>query len=80
MNKLAAMTRTVDAVLDQVYGGKENAAAALGVVKTAPYNWLSWGHFPLRVALKISREAKEKGIDLPLEEIPVLDNKPGDAA
>lgn len=68
--------RTVITILDDVYGGKENAAVALEVGKTAPYNWLSWGHFPLRVALKISRAAKDKGIDLPLEEIPVLQEKP----
>lgn len=73
--------RTVDAILDQVYGGKSAAAAALQLPsKNSPWNWAASGYFPALIAIKISLEAKEKGIDLPLNEIPVLDNKPGDAA
>lgn len=67
--------RTVKAVMDDVYGDQESAASALGVVKTAPYNWLKLGHFPVRVAVRIASDAKDKGLDLPLEVIPHLDNK-----
>lgn len=67
--------RTVEAVLDAVYGGKEAAASRLGVVKSAPWNWRKLGHFPARVAIQISHDASEKGLDLPLEEIPVLKKK-----
>jgi hypothetical protein len=71
--------RTVEAILEQVYGGKREAAGALKAKINAPWNWRKWGHFPLKVAVQISRDAEEKGIELPLEEIPVIGNKPGDA-
>lgn len=64
--------KTVSAVLDEVYGGRVPAAKALGVVKSAPSNWLKWGHFPAHVAIKISQDAASKNIELPLDAIPVL--------
>ncbi len=64
--------KSVGDVLDEVYGGRVPAAKALGVVKSAPSNWLKWGHFPAHVAIKISQDAANKRITLPLESIPVL--------
>lgn len=63
--------QTVDAILDMVYGGKKEAALALGAKNNSPWNWRKTGHFPLLVAIKISEHAQAKGIDLPLAEIPV---------
>ena len=67
--------RTVDEILEQVYGSGAEAASALGVLKTAPYNWKKWGHFPARIAIQIFMEAKRKRIALSLAEIPTLENK-----
>jgi hypothetical protein len=62
--------QSVDAILNKVYGGKAQAHAALGGSRSSPWNWAKNGHFPAAVAIKISLDAKERGIDLALDEIP----------
>lgn len=64
--------KTVGEILDGVYGGRVPAANALGVVKSAPSNWLKWGHFPAHVAIQIAQDAAAKNIELPVDTIPVL--------
>lgn len=68
--------RTVEAVLEVVYGSDQKVAAqSLGVKPNAPWNWLKAGHFSANAAIKIAEDAREKGVDLPLSEIPTLDKK-----
>jgi hypothetical protein len=67
--------QSVDEILTSVYGGKAKAHAALGGARSNPWNWAKNGHFPAAVAIKISLDAKERGIELPLEEIPTLDKR-----
>lgn len=72
--------RTVEAVLEAVYGtpqkdATKKAADSIGVKRHAPWNWLKLGHFSANAAIKIAEDAKEKGVDLLLSEIPTLDKK-----
>ena len=64
--------RSVTEILDTVYGGKAEASAALSRNKSSPWNWERAGVFPAPVAIQISLDAKDRGIDLPLDEIPTL--------
>jgi hypothetical protein len=76
-----AVMKTVEAILEAVYGGKEAAASRFDVVKSAPFNWRKWGHFPARIAIQISEDARQKGMDIPLADIPVMKKKrPGVSA
>lgn len=68
--------QSVSDILEQVYGGREQARAALGRNKSSPSNWKKAGRFPLRVAIQISQDAKARGIDLELDAIPTLDSVP----
>lgn len=67
--------QSVEAILDKVYGGKAKAHAALGGSKSSPWNWVKAGHFPPHVAIQISLDAKDRGIELPIGEIPTIKNR-----
>lgn len=67
--------QSVDEILTKVYGGKSEAAVALGGSRSSPWNWAKSGHFPADVAIQISLDAKERSIELPLEEIPTYKNR-----
>lgn len=72
--------RTVDEILDAVYGTKTKAALALGVVRSAPWNWRKWGYFPRAIAFQIAKDANAKGVPLEIGEIPVSTANAGAAA
>lgn len=63
--------KTVDEILDAVYGGKPQAAIALKKKRTAPWNWRTRGFFPKAVAFAILEDASKKGLMLALSDIPV---------
>lgn len=65
--------QSVETILNKVYGGKAGAHAALGGAKSSAWNWSKAGYFPASVAIKIAIDAKERGIELPLDEIPTLE-------
>lgn len=69
---LGAM-QSVEAILNKVYGGKAEAHAALGGSKSGPWNWAKAGHFPARIAIQVSLDAKARDVELPLNEIPTID-------
>lgn len=71
--------RTVDEILETVYGTKTAAALALGVVRSAPCNWRKWGYFPRAVAFQIAKDANAKGVSIEIDEIPVLSVRAGAA-
>jgi hypothetical protein len=71
--------RTVDEILEAVYGTKTEAALALGVVRSAPWNWRKWGYFPRAIAFQIAKDAGAKGVRLEIAEIPVATVRAGAA-
>jgi hypothetical protein len=67
--------KTIDEILLRVYGDQNKAQEALGVGRTAIANWRTWGYFPRVRALTIALDAREKGLRLKLEEIPIPRNR-----
>lgn len=64
---------TVDDVLKSIYDGDDlAAAAALGVGRTAVLNWRAWGYFPTRLVIPIWKHAKDRGIDIDIATLPVM--------
>lgn len=51
--------------LIEKFGGTSRTAALFGVGPSAVSNWKSDGQFPPRLHLRVLREAKRHGIDLP---------------
>lgn len=72
--------KTVSEVLDLVYGKDANHAEALKVGPSAVSNWRTWAYFPAHVALQILTDAAERGVDLPVGEVPTKNNRVGEAA
>jgi len=71
MNILPVM-KSVETVLQSVYGGKLQAAERFGLVKTAPFNWLKTGHFPARLVPQIVADAEAVGVDISAADVPIL--------
>lgn len=62
---------TVESIISDIYGDEHAAAAKLGVVPSAVWNWKKWGHFPFRLVFTIAEDAKAKGIELAACDVPV---------
>jgi hypothetical protein len=70
---------TVPQVIEKVYGKATKAADELGVQPSAVSNWKAAGQFPARLAASILIHARERDIDLDIEQIPFSTQVKGDA-
>lgn len=66
--------RTVPSILESIYATQSNAAATLGVGRSAVSNWKALGYFPTRLLARIVADAAAANVDLPITEIPTMEN------
>jgi|TARA_R110001583_G_C5478412_1_gene393556 hypothetical protein len=69
------MAKNIDDLLVKIYGDEKAAQEALSVGRTAIANWRKWGQFPREKALTIALDARERGLRIRLEDIPILPRK-----
>lgn len=78
LNIVPAM-QTVPNILKTVYGKAKDAAEQLGVTPPAVSNWKATGQFPARLAAQIVTHARERGVELDIEDIPLTPQLKSDA-
>lgn len=67
--------QTVEAIVKEIFGKSGAAAKSLGVKPSAVSNWKAWGYFPARMVGPILKRARERGIEISVDDIPATPEK-----
>ena len=67
--------QTVEAIVKGIFGRQTVAAEELGVKPASISNWKAWGYFPARMVGPILKRARERGIEISVDDIPATPEK-----